>query len=59
MKFTVKVGADRYEIEAPTKYDARLKAIRSHIKKYPAQFHNEYEVAGKLNVEVQEAGPAS
>jgi hypothetical protein len=55
MKYVVKVGEETYEVQAPTKYDAKIGAIRAHIKKYPDEYHSQSEVMDKLNVEVLSA----
>ncbi len=55
MKYEVKIGGDKYEVEASTKYDAKVEAARHHAKKHPADYSDAYEVIRKLNIDVQEA----
>ena len=52
MKYIVKIGGDSYEVHAYSDYDAKIMAVRSHMKKYPTQFYSQLEVMTKMNVNV-------
>ncbi len=55
MKYDVQIDKEKYIVEAPNTYEAKLQAAHQHVKKYPMSFASATDVLTRSKIIVTQA----